>query len=223
MKKLLLGCVVASSLAIPNLAFAANSNESIETSTDNEATIPAYMAPGTVIKFNEQEESVILREGEGNKKTSLTQQYRLQADETDLPVIKPGMTVVYDALGAPIVVVPETSESINVEMKEINPQQGIQPLAVKTETGEVSWFDIWAESGTASGSKANDGAAHKTIAMKTYVNVKSNKNSKKTTVLILDRGPYAKGRILDMSKQSFSKLHTTSTGVFNGTISWDSK
>ncbi|MFJ7917809.1 MULTISPECIES: septal ring lytic transglycosylase RlpA family protein [Lysinibacillus] len=221
MKKLLLGCVVASTLVIPNLAFAANSNEGIETSTDNEATIPGYMAPGTVIKFNEQEESVILREGD--KKPSFMQQYRLQADETDLPVIKPGMTVVYDALGAPIVVVPETEESINVEMKEINPQQGIRPLAVKTETGEISWFDIWAESGTASGSKANDGAAHKTIAMKTYVNVKSNKNSNKTTVLILDRGPYAKGRILDMSKQSFSKLHTLSTGVFDGTISWDSK
>lgn len=31
MKKLLLGCVVASTLAIPNLAFAANSNEGIET------------------------------------------------------------------------------------------------------------------------------------------------------------------------------------------------
>lgn len=53
---------------------------------DNEATIPEYMAPGTVIKFDEQEESVILREGD--KKSSLTQQYRLQADETDLPVIK---------------------------------------------------------------------------------------------------------------------------------------
>ena len=219
MKKLLLGCVVASSLAIPNLAFAANSNEGIETSTDNEATIPAYMAPGTVIKFNEQEESVILREGD--KKASLTQQYRLQADETDLPVIKPGMTVVYDALGAPIVVVPETRESINVEMEEISSSQGILPLAAaKTESGKISWFDIYAESSTASGQKADDGAAHKTIPFKTSVSVKSTDNSKTTTVRILDRGPYTKGRILDMSKQSFGKLHTTSTGIFNGTITW---
>ncbi|MDM5248343.1 MULTISPECIES: septal ring lytic transglycosylase RlpA family protein [unclassified Lysinibacillus] len=217
MKKLLLGCVVASSLAIPNLAFAANSSESIETSTDNEATIPAYMAPGTVIKFNEQEESVVLREGD--KKASLPQS-RLYEDESDLPVIKPGMTVVYDALGAPIVVVPESRESINVEMKEINPVQEI-PRAAKTESGKVSWYDIWAESNTASGEKADDGAAHKTIAFKTSVSVKSNDNSKTTTVRILDRGPYVKGRILDMSKQTFGKLHPISKGVFNGTISWN--
>ncbi len=217
MKKLLLGCVVASSLAIPNLAFAANANEGIETSTDNETTIPAYMAPGTVIKFNEQEESVILREGE--EKASFTQQYRLQADETELPVIKPGMTVVYDALGAPIVVVPETRESINVEMEEISSYQEILPLAAKTQSGKISWFDIYAGP-TASGQKANDGAAHKTIPFKTSVSVKSNVNKKTTTVRILDRGPYINGRILDMSKQSFSKLHTTSTGLFNGTITY---
>ncbi|EON70338.1 septal ring lytic transglycosylase RlpA family protein [Lysinibacillus sphaericus] len=219
MKKLLLGCVVASSLAIPNLAFAANSSESIETSTDNEVTIPAYMAPGTVIKFNEQEESVVLREGD--KKASFMQ-YRLQEDETDLPVIKPGMTVVYDALGAPIVVVPESRESINVEMKEISPLQEILPLAAKakTESGKVSWFDIYAESSTASGQKADDGAAHKSLPFKTSVSVKSNDNSKTTTVRILDRGPYVNGRILDMSKQSFGKLHATSAGLFNGTISY---
>ncbi|MGE7112799.1 hypothetical protein [Lysinibacillus sp. NPDC047702] len=77
-----------------------------------------------------------------------------------MPVIKPGMTVVYDALGAPIVVVPESRESINVEMKEISPLQEILPLAAKTESGKVSWFDIRAENSITSGQKADDGAAH---------------------------------------------------------------
>jgi len=131
------------------------------------------------------------------------------------------MIVVYDALGAPIVVVPESRESINVEMKEISLLKGILPAALKSESGKTSWFDIWAESSTASGEKANDGAAHKSIGLKTSVSVKSNDNSKSTTVRILDRGPYVKGRILDMSKQSFGKLHSTSAGLFNGTISWN--
>jgi len=130
------------------------------------------------------------------------------------------MTVVYYALGTPIVVVPESRESINVEMKEISPLKEILPLAAKTESGKVSWFDIRAESSIASGQKADDGAAHKSLPFKTSVSVKSNDNSKTTTVRILDRGPYVNGRILDMSKQSFSKLHTTSTGLFKGTISY---
>ncbi|PCN46170.1 hypothetical protein B9C88_01270 [Brevibacillus laterosporus] len=222
MKKLLLGCIV-SAVAIPNFVFAANSSESISTSTDYKTTIPAYMEPGTVVKFNEQEKPVILREGD--KKTSLTQ-YKLQAEnseaknsETDLPVIKPGMTVVYDALGAPIVVMPESRESINVEMKEISPQ-AVVPLASNTESGIVSHFNIWEEDDTASGLKADDGAAHKTISLKTTVTVKSNENSKSSKVRILDRGPYVKGRILDMSEESFAKLHDLDKGLFKGTISW---
>lgn len=221
MKKLFLGCVVASSLAIPSLALAANPDEGVETSTNKEVTIPAFMEPGTVIKFNNQEESVILREGDKN--ASLTHQYSLQVDETDLPVIKPGMTVVYDALGAPIVVIPESRESINVEMEEIGTE--VNPLTVavpyaSTQSGTISWFDIWAESDTASGLKAADGAAHKTIPFKTSVSVKSTENSKTATVRILDRGPYVTGRILDMSKESFGKIHATTKGLFSGTITY---
>lgn len=85
----------------------------------------------------------------------------------------------------------------------------------KTQTGQVSWYKGLTRYGAGS-----YGAAHKTIPFRTKVKVKNNSNGKTTTVTINDRGPYVKGRILDMSKTSFSKVAKTSAGVFNGTITW---
>lgn len=80
----------------------------------------------------------------------------------------------------------------------------------KSETGIVSWYS----------SKTSNGAAHKTIKKGTKVKVKNLRNGKTTTVVINDRGPYVDGRILDMSKTSFSKAENTSAGLFKGTITW---
>lgn len=88
------------------------------------------------------------------------------------------------------------------------------------QSGVISWFDIWKEKSTASGKKAANGAAHKTIKLRTQVSVVNNTNNKKASVVILDRGPYEKGRILDMSKESFSKVESLNKGLFKGTIAW---
>ncbi|KMT22352.1 septal ring lytic transglycosylase RlpA family protein [Clostridium cylindrosporum] len=92
--------------------------------------------------------------------------------------------------------------------------------AKNKQSGLISWFDIWKEKTTASGKKAVNGAAHKTIKLRTQVSVTNNSNSKKASVVILDRGPYASGRILDMSKESFSKVESLKKGLFKGTIIW---
>lgn len=88
----------------------------------------------------------------------------------------------------------------------------------KTQSGKVSWYNQ--TGGTASGKTAANGAAHKTIAFNTKVTVKNNGNGKTTKVVILDRGPYVNGRILDMNKSAFAKVAKTSAGLFDGTITW---
>ncbi len=69
-----------------------------------------------------------------------------------------------------------------------------------------------AEKGKASyyGSKGMT-AAHKTLPFGTKVtNVK---NGKSVIVTINDRGPFVKGRIIDMSKSSFAQIASLSAGV----------
>ncbi|AZT90759.1 hypothetical protein ELD05_08945 [Caldicellulosiruptor changbaiensis] len=66
----------------------------------------------------------------------------------------------------------------------------------------------------------SESAAHKTIKFWTRVKVTSLENGKSTTVKILDRGPYVQGRILDMVKTAFSKIHNPSKGIFRGKIEW---
>ena len=56
-------------------------------------------------------------------------------------------------------------------------------------------------------------AAHKTLPFGTKVKVTNVKNGKSVIVTINDRGPFVKGRIIDMSKSSFAKIANLSAGV----------
>lgn len=49
-------------------------------------------------------------------------------------------------------------------------------------------------------------AAHRTLPMNSMVKVKSLTTGKTVTVRINDRGPFAKGRIIDVSKAAAKKL-----------------
>ena len=71
-----------------------------------------------------------------------------------------------------------------------------------------------AEKGKASyyGSKGMT-SAHKTLPFGTKVKVTNVKNGKSVIVTINDRGPFVKGRIIDMSKSSFAKIANLSAGV----------
>lgn len=187
----------------------------------NRNHIPSYMAPGTVIKFDKDKKMNIVRPGiEVKDQLQKSKAFSKQAD-SDLPTIEEDMTIVYDALGGPVVLVPETKQELAIEMKEIK-DLNVRNRAASSgsQSGIVSWFDIWAEDGTASGSKASDGAAHKSLKFYTSVSVTNNRNGKSTTVRILDRGPYVNGRILDMSKESFSNVENLNAGLFNGSIRW---
>lgn len=76
---------------------------------------------------------------------------------------------------------------------------GIQHHGKKTASGEI--FDMYALS-----------AANKTIPLGTKVKVTNLKNGKEISLRITDRGPYAKGRILDLSYEAAKQLDMIKSG-----------
>jgi rare lipoprotein A len=56
-------------------------------------------------------------------------------------------------------------------------------------------------------------AAHKTLPFGTVVKVTNQRTGKSIEVTINDRGPFHKGRIIDLSKAAAAKLGTMSSGT----------
>ena len=86
------------------------------------------------------------------------------------------------------------------------------------EHGKASWYSIRTNYGTrtASGQKlTNEGAtaAHKTLPMGTKVRVVNQANGKSEIVTINDRGPYIKGRIIDVTVGVAQRLGFHQHGV----------
>jgi len=69
---------------------------------------------------------------------------------------------------------------------------------------------------TASGERFDHGeltAAHRTLPFGTRVRVTNLKNSRSVVVVINDRGPFRRGRILDVSRRAASELGFLRAGV----------
>lgn len=56
-------------------------------------------------------------------------------------------------------------------------------------------------------------AAHKTLAFGTKVEVTNLLNGKRITVVVNDRGPFVKGRIIDLSKSAAKALGMIEAGI----------
>ena len=57
--------------------------------------------------------------------------------------------------------------------------------------------------------------AHKTLPFGTMLKVTNLKNGKSTIVEVTDRGPYVKGRIIDLSKAAAEEIDMVNAGVAN--------
>ncbi|RUO21504.1 septal ring lytic transglycosylase RlpA family protein [Aliidiomarina haloalkalitolerans] len=69
---------------------------------------------------------------------------------------------------------------------------------------------------TANGERFNQfasTAAHKTLPFNSRVRVTNLDNGKSVIVRINDRGPFIEGRIIDLSRSSFSEIADTSAGL----------
>ena len=72
----------------------------------------------------------------------------------------------------------------------------------RSESGIASIYSTESGSGTASGQKLNPDAmtaAHKTLPFGTKVRVTNRKNGKTVVVTINDRGPFVRGRVIDLT------------------------
>jgi resuscitation-promoting factor RpfB len=87
--------------------------------------------------------------------------------------------------------------------------QGTKPRPYNAQTGVATWYE-------------RDGmvAAHKTLPFGTEVTVTNVGNGRRVTVVINDRGPYAAGRIIDLSDDAFAALAPLSRGTINVRITW---
>ena len=81
------------------------------------------------------------------------------------------------------------------------------------ETGRASWYDLTTK--TASG-EPMDGtrltAAHNTLPLGSHARVKNLDNGRAVVVRINDRGPFAKDRIIDLSKAAAEALDMVHDG-----------
>lgn len=87
-----------------------------------------------------------------------------------------------------------------------------QSLAAN-QCGRASWYAL--TSRTASGERMNPSAmtaAHRSLPFGTKVKVTNKRNGKSVVVRINDRGPFIKGRVIDLSKAAARELGFIKSG-----------
>ncbi|MFU8818512.1 MAG: septal ring lytic transglycosylase RlpA family protein [Desulfurivibrio sp.] len=86
-----------------------------------------------------------------------------------------------------------------------------------TETGIASWYGAKFHGRRTSNGEIYDmhavSAAHKTLPMNTHLLVKNLENGKEITVRINDRGPFVRGRVIDLSYQAARQLGMADQGL----------
>ena len=90
-------------------------------------------------------------------------------------------------------------------------------VAAHDEVGVASWYGGWFEGKrTASGARFDKHkltAAHRSLPLDTKARVTNLENGRSVEVTVNDRGPYVKGRVLDLSAQAAKKLGMTKRGL----------
>jgi rare lipoprotein A len=84
---------------------------------------------------------------------------------------------------------------------------------VQAETGRAAFYS---GGRTASGERTGPNgltAAHRTLPFGTHVRVTNMRNGKAVVVRIVDRGPYGRGRIIDLSRAAAVELDMISAGT----------
>jgi rare lipoprotein A len=118
----------------------------------------------------------------------------------------------------PIAKVPSESEVPPIAKIPASPQPTI------TETGLASWYGSRHHGKrTASGEIFNQDkftAAHRTLPWDTRVKVTNLANGKSVEVRINDRGPFSKGRIIDLSRAAARSLGMVEQGITTVRIEW---
>ena len=87
------------------------------------------------------------------------------------------------------------------------------PAQAAKQCGDASWYAL--NSRTASGEQMDPDkftAAHRSLPFGTMVRVTHMRNGRSTVVRVNDRGPFIKGRIIDVSKAAANRLGIIKAG-----------
>lgn len=108
-------------------------------------------------------------------------------------------------------------KKLQVGQKIIIPRSGINKAKYVTQRGKASFYaDKYVGRKTASGEIYKHNrltAAHKTMKFGTRVGVRNLINDKYVQVVINDRGPFVKGRIIDLSRAAAEALGIITDGT----------
>ena len=88
----------------------------------------------------------------------------------------------------------------------------VQPASA--QSGAASWYASGHR--TANGERFNPNgmtAAHRSLPFGTRVRVENKRNGRSVVVRINDRGPFTKGRIIDLSRAAAAKINMIKQGV----------
>ena len=94
---------------------------------------------------------------------------------------------------------------------------GFTPLQAQTQRGTASYYSkSWTGRKTADGSRLHHDSltcAHKTYPFGTLLKVTNPANGLSVIVKVTDRGPYVKGRVVDLSVRAAKELGILSQGI----------
>jgi rare lipoprotein A len=94
----------------------------------------------------------------------------------------------------------------------------VKPAPIgQTETGIASWYGVPYNGRRSANGEIFDmeklTAAHRSLPFDTWVEVTNLENKKRVDVRITDRGPFVKGRIIDLSQAAAREIDMITAGV----------
>lgn len=96
------------------------------------------------------------------------------------------------------------------------------PVCAQTQTGKASYYSKkWTGRRTASGHRIHHDSmtcAHRTYPYGTLLRVTNQKNGRQVVVRVTDRGPFGRGRIVDLSWGAAKAIGMLSAGVVPVTV-----
>lgn len=112
---------------------------------------------------------------------------------------------------------PPASETIPVKRETVEANVRTAPVGEMFETGIASWYGPDFHGKRTANGEVYDmyklTAAHKTLPFHSLVEVENQDTGKRVMVRVNDRGPFVKGRIIDLSYSAAQKLGLASDGV----------
>lgn len=89
----------------------------------------------------------------------------------------------------------------------------VAATGASAQCGKASWYALTSK--TASGERMNPAAltaAHRTLPFGTNLKVTNQRNGKTVVVRVNDRGPFVRGRVIDLSKAAAQQLDFIRSG-----------